>query len=144
MATQGVTGIGVSFRRWDGTDWVELAEVINIGGPTLSRATVEVVSLNASNAFKNFLAGYRDSGNVTFTMVFRRDTYEVIKEDYDSDSNANYEIYIEEAEETSFEFEGLVTEMPLVGIAGDSPITVDVTIKIDGEMTLNSGSGSAA
>ena len=144
MATQGVTGIGVSFRRWDGTDWVELAEVINIGGPTLSRATVEVVSLNVSNAFKNFLAGYRDGGVVTFTMVFRRDTYETMKEDYDSDSNANYEIYIEEAEETSFEFEGLVTEMPLVGIAGDSAITVDVTIKIDGEMTLNSGSGSAA
>jgi len=144
MATQGATGIGVSFRRWDGTDWVELAEVINVGGPTLSRATVEVVSLNVSNAFKNFLASYRDAGAVTFTMVFRRDTYETMKEDYDSDSNANYEIYIEAVENTSFEFEGLVTEMPLVGIAGDSVITVDVTIKIDGEMTLNSGSGSAA
>jgi len=143
MATQGVSGIGVSFRRWDGTDWVELAEVINIGGPTLSRATIEVVSLNVTDAFKNFLSGYRDSGDVTFTMVFRRDTYEVIMEDYESDDNGNYEIYIEAAEETSFEFEGLVTEMPLVGIAGDSPITVDVTIKIDGQITLNSGSGSA-
>ena len=57
--------------------------------------------------------------------------------DYDAQ---NYEIVLPDAENTTLEFEGLVTELPLT-VPADDKVTADVTIQITGEVTLNSGSG---
>ena len=42
---------------------------------------------------------------------------------------------------TSVEFLGLVTELPLT-IPTDDKVTADVTIKVSGQVTVNSGTGS--
>ena len=40
---------------------------------------------------------------------------------------------------TSLEFEGLITEMPIESVVVDDKISNTVTIKISGSVTLNSG-----
>ncbi len=144
MATsKAIAGIGTLFRRWDGANWVDIAEIINLAGPSMTRNTIPVVTLDSADGYIEYLSGFRDGGNLTFTMIFRRDTYLTIVTDFESDTLQNYELYFEQDDDdTSIEFEGLVSEMPLT-VPAEEKVTVDVTIKISGGPTLNSGSGSA-
>jgi predicted secreted protein len=74
-------------------------------------------------------------------MNFTRAAYELMKNDFEDNAPKNYEIVLPDADVTTLEFEGLVTELPL-SIEVDSQISADVTIKISGAVALNSGSGS--
>lgn len=144
MESQAIAGIGTLFRRWDGANWVNIAEIINLAGPSMTRNTIPVVTLDSIDGYIEYLSGFRDGGNLTFTMIFRRDTYQIALTDFESDTLQNYELYFpQDDEDTSIEFEGLVTEMPLT-VPAEEKMTVDVTIKISGRPTLNSGSGSSA
>ncbi len=142
MASEGIAGIGTLFRRWDGVNWVNISEIKNISGPSKSRTTIDVTSLDSTGGYKEFIAGLKDPGGVTLAMIFRRDTYDIMNDDFEDDLLQNYEIFLPDAEYTSFEFEGLVTELPL-NIPTDEAITMDVVIKVSGEVTVNSGSGSS-
>lgn len=143
MASSAISGVGTKFRRWSGSAWVDLAEVNTINGPTMSRETIDVTSLDSIGGYREFITGFRDAGTVTFGMNFTRANYELIKADFESDSIQNYEILLPDTDATSLEFEGIVTECPLT-IPMDDKITIDVTIKISGKPALNSGSGSGA
>lgn len=140
--SEATVGKQTSFRRWDGDNYVHLSEIVNITGPGKTRETIDVTSLDTEK-YREFITGMRDGGTYTFTMIFRRDTYDVIDNDFEDDDAQSYEVFLPDSEETSFEFEGLVTELPLT-IVPDDKITVDVSIKVTGEPVLNSGSGSSA
>ena len=143
MASQATAGVGTTFRRWDGADWVEIAEIKTITGPSKSRAVIDVTSLDSTGGYNEFIGGFRDGGTVVLAMIFRRDTFEIMNNDFEDSDLQNYEIFLPDTEYTSFEFEGLVVEIPLT-IAPEDAITVDVTIKVSGQPVINSGSGSSA
>lgn len=140
-----ITGVGTLFRRWDsaGSSWVSIGEVNDISGPGMSRDTVDTTHLGTAGGYRTFIAGFRDPGTYTFTMNFNRTDYETLKADFESDTLQNYEVILPDPDNTSFEFEGLVTEIPLT-IPPDDKVTVDVTIKISGPVDINSGAASAA
>lgn len=141
MASNAFSGVGAEFRRWDGAGaWAKLAEVNNISGPSMTRETIDVTSLDSAGGYREFIAGFRDAGTISMSMNFTRDNFDTIKGDFESDTRQNYEIVLPDTDNTSFEFEGLVTECPLT-IPPDDKVTIDVTIKISGEVTVNSGSG---
>jgi predicted secreted protein len=142
MASNAVAGVGTKFRRWNGSDWVDIAEINSITGPGMSRDTIDVTSLDSTGGYREFITGFRNAGTITLAMNFTRDTYDDMKADFESDNLQNYEIYLPDDENTSLEFEGLVTELPLT-IPADDKITADVTIQISGQVVVNSGSGSA-
>jgi len=142
MSSNATAGVGTSFRRWDGTNWVAIAEINSITGPGKTRDTIDVTSLDSTGGYREFIGGFRDGGTVTLPMNFTRDTYDLMNTDFESDVLKNYEIYLPDTGGTSFEFEALVTELGLA-IPADDKITSDVTLKISGQITVNSGSGSA-
>lgn len=141
MASNAVAGVGTQFRRWNGSDWVDIAEINSITGPGMSRDTIDVTSLDSTGGYREFITGFRNAGTVTLAMNFTRATYDDMKADFESDALQNYEIFLPDDEATSLEFEGLVTELPLT-IPADDKITADVTIQISGQVIVNSGSGS--
>jgi len=141
MSSLAVAGVGTEFRRWSGSAWVAQAEIKQITGPSKTKDVIDVTSLDSTDKYREFITGFRNAGTVTMTLVFRRDTYDQMNEDYESDDLQNYEIVLPDAENTTLEFEGLVTELPLT-IPPDEAITFDVTIQISGKVTVNSGSGS--
>ena len=143
MASNAISGVGTLFRRWSGTAWVNIAEITQISGPGKTRETIDVTSLDSTGGYREFIAGFRDAGNIQLTMNFSRSTYELMNDDFESDEVQNYEIVLPDGETTSLEFEGLVTELPLE-IVGDDKITNTVTIKVTGQPTINSGSGSGS
>jgi len=141
MASAAVSGVGTVFQRWSGSAWVAIAEVNSISGPSMTRETIDVTSLDSVGGYREFIAGFRDAGNVQLSMNFTRTTFELMKDDFESDTVQNYEITLTDAETTSLEFEGLVIECPLEVPTGDK-VTSSVNIKVTGEVTINSGSGS--
>jgi hypothetical protein len=72
-----------------------------------------------------------------------------MKNDFESDVAQNYEIVLPDKDEdgdylySSFEFEGLVTELPLE-IPTDDKVTANVTIKINGFVAFNTGSNTGS
>ena len=141
--SNAISGVGTKFRRWDGANWDDIAEINSITGPNKSRDTIDVTSLDSTGGYREFIGGFRDGGTVTLPMNFTRSTYEVMNTDFESAVLQNYEILLPDVELTSFEFVGLVTELGL-GIPADDKVTADVTIKVSGQVVLNSGSGSEA
>ncbi len=143
MASNAISGVGTKFRRWNTMSgvWENLAEVNSISGPSMTRDFIDVTSLDSTGGYREFIAGFRDGGTVNLTMNFTRTTYDLMKTDFEDDAAQNYEILLPDNDATSFEFEGLVTELPLE-IPTDDKVTANVTIKIVGQVTVNSGSGS--
>jgi len=141
--SNAIAGVGTKFRRWTAGVWVDIAEVNSISGPTMTRDFIDVTSLDSTGGYREFIAGFRDGGTVSLTMNFTRATYDVMKADFEDDTSQNYEIFLADTDETSFEFAGLVTELPLE-IPTDDKITANVTMKVVGQVTINSGSGSGA
>lgn len=138
-----VTGIGTVFNRWSGVAWEALADITSISGPDKARETVDVTTLSSTGGYREFIGSLRDGGSVTLGMNFTRASYDIIDTDYESDTLKNYEIILPDSENTSFEFEGLVTELGL-DTPIDDKITANVTIKISGGVVINSGAQSAS
>ncbi len=144
MASSAVAGVGTIIQKWDGASaWDRIAEVTNIAGPTMSRELIDVTSLDSTGGYREFIAGFRDAGTIVLSMNFTRAGLDIFKADFENDTAQNYEIVLPDVGSTSLEFEGLVSEMPLT-IPTDSQITMEVTIKITGPVTVNSGSNSSA
>lgn len=139
--SNAISGVGTLFRRWNGSSWNNLAEVNSITGPGKSRDTIDVTSLSSTGGYREFIAGFRKGGTVVLKMNFTRYNYDLLNDDFEDDDMHNYGIILPDSEETAIEFEGLVTELPLT-IPTDDKITVDVTIQISGQPTVNSGGSS--
>lgn len=139
--SNAIAGVGTLFRRWSGSAWANIAEVNSIQGPNKSRETIDVTSLDSTGGYREFIASFRDGGTVQLTMNFTRSTYDTMNDDFESDTAQSYEIVLPDDENTSLEFVGLVTEVPLF-ITTDDKVTANVTIKVTGQPVINSGSGS--
>jgi predicted secreted protein len=142
MASNAISGVGTLFRRWNGSSWDNIAEVNSISGPTMSRDTIDVTSLDSTGGYREYIGGFRDGGTISLTMNFTNATYVVMQTDYEDENSHHYEIVLPDTESTSLEFVGVVTEVPLE-ITADDKVTSSVTIKITGAVTVASGSGSA-
>lgn len=143
MATQAISGVGVEFHRWNGSHWDAIAEITSIKGPGMKRETIEVTSLDSTGGWKEFIAGFREAGTLSLSMNFRRGNLDLFMEDFESDVEQNYEIVIPDADTTTIEFTGLVTELPL-SISAKDAITNDITIQITGQPVINSGVNSGS
>ena len=106
----------------------------------MSRDFIDTTALDTTGGYRTFITGFRDAGQVTLNMNFTRSTYEMMQTDFESASAQNYEIVLPDDDNTTLEFEGYVTELPL-SVTPDDKITANVTIKVSGQPTLNSGSG---
>jgi len=142
MASKAISGVGTRVRRWDGSDWADVAEINSVTGPNKTRDVIDVTSLDSTGGYREFIAGFRDSGTVSLPMNFTRETYDLMNADFEDQDKQNYEIVLPDTEDTTFEFIGLVTELGL-GVPIDDKITADCTIKVSGKVTVNSGANSS-
>ena len=138
MASTAIAGVGTKFKRWGGSTWVEIAEINSITGPSMSRDTIDVTSLDSTGGYREFITGFRNAGTVVLAMNFTRETYETMLNDFESNTIQNYQIVLPDVENTGLDFEGLVSELPLT-IPADDKVTADVTIQVTGKVYLSSG-----
>jgi len=135
-----IAGVGAQFYRWDGTDWDAIAEVRAIIGPSANRDTVDVTSLDTQEGYREFTAGFCDGGVVSLAVSFTRDTYELFRADFESNSSHFYGIMLADEDQTFLDFEGLVTELP-IAIASDDKVDVNIKIQLTGAIGTDASSG---
>lgn len=140
MASNAISGVGTKIYRRTaaGGEWLPMAEVNSISGPGMSRETIDVTSLDSNAGYREFISGIRDAGTVSLSMNFTNDTYSQAKADFESDVANEYKIVVNNPTQTTLQFYGLVTELPL-NIEVADKISADVTIKISGAVTLTDG-----
>lgn len=140
--SNAMSGVGTVIQKWSASSqWLAIAEVTNISGPGFTRDLIEVTSLDSTGGWREFIPGFRDGNNVVLSMNYTRASLDEFLADFESDEVQNYEIIL--PDDTSIEFEGFVQEFPLT-IPTDAQITMEVTIKITGAPTVNSGQNSSA
>jgi predicted secreted protein len=94
-------------------------------------------SLDSSGGYREFIPSFRDPGEVTLNMNFTRDVYVLLNTDFEASTTQNFDIVFPDAQNTSLDFDGYVTGIT-IGIPTDDKVTMDVTIKITGVVTLTS------
>lgn len=129
--TDAIAGVGTVFTR----DSVAIAEIRNISGPGMTRDFIDVSNLDSTAGYREFIAGFRDGGELTFSMNFTIGGYDDLLLDYESESVQSYELILPDSGTTTFSFSGFVTNLPL-NITPDDAVTVDVTIKISGQVSM--------
>lgn len=144
MPSNAIAGVGIELRRYNtGTSkWERLAEILSYDGPNKKRDTIDVTNMDSTDGYKEFIGGFRDSGELKCPMNFTRDTYDLMNEDFESETKQTYELAIPDADNTTLSFLGLVTDL---GFKADTSkqVQADVTIKVSGKITIDSGSGPA-
>jgi len=138
---EALAGVGTKFMRWNTSTmtWDEIGAINSITGPGMSRSTFDTTTLDTEGGYKTFKAGFRNSGTVGLNMNFTRDTYELMKTDFEDNDAQDYQILLPDDDATSLAFSGLVIELPLA-IPTDDKVTANVTIQISGPVGLESGS----
>ena len=141
MASEAFAGVGTKFQRWSGSVWEDIAEVNAIEGPGMTKDTIEVTSIDTDAGYNEFITGFAEGGTVTLDMNFTRETYEIMKDDFESDAVCNYRIQLADydSEPSTFTFGGLVIELPM-GISADDKVTADVVIQVTSQVVLDIGS----
>jgi len=134
------SGMGTHFRRFNSTThkWETIGSITKIGGPDKKRETQDTTALDTVGGYRTFIGGLRDGGSIKLSMIFTRDTYELMNRDFESDVTKDYMITLPDEDRTTFEFSGLVTELPLS--VDEKIITADCSIKISGVVSIESGS----
>ena len=137
MSVTPIAGVGTVFNRKDPTnqEFVAIASINSIEGPTMSRDTIDTTALDTVGGYRTFITGFRNAGTITLAMNFTATGFTLMKTDFESNDVQQYQIVLPDDDETTLTFYGLVTEMPL-SIPTDDKVTVKVTIQISGPVTL--------
>jgi len=134
---QGIAGIGTVINRWDGSQWVPIANINSASGPGSERTTIDVTTLDSTGGYREFITGLRDGGEFTFGMNFVVAGYLIMKDDFEDDDLQQYSVIFPDTSNTTLVFDGIVTALP-IDIPLDDKITCNVTIKISGEIDVTS------
>jgi len=138
-----IAGAGTQLKRYNPqlTQWEVIAEVNSITGPGMTRETIDTTALDTEGGYRTFIPSFKDAGELVLAMNFTRDVLEIMLADFESDSLKQYEIIFPDDDNTTINFTAFVTALGLA-VTTDDKVTQDVTIKISGAPSINSGSGS--
>jgi predicted secreted protein len=139
-------GKGTEFRIWGTFDssvqhWKTIASILEISMPEETADTTETTTMDTAGNHRTYMVTLLDGGEVSLTLLFDRDDFELFRDDYIGRAEQNYEIVLPDSTSTSMEFGGLVTSIS-VGVPLDDKMVYEVTLKVTGEPTIDSGSGS--
>ncbi len=134
--TEAVSGFGTQLV-WNTNDVVEM---LTISGPNQSMDTIEVTSHDSADAFKEFIAGLKDGGEVTFAGNFIKtdaDGQISMHTDFQAGTKRDWVIKMPgwTASAPQFSGSGLLTAFDVDFPHGDK-ISVSGTIKVSGKPVL--------
>lgn len=142
MSTNATIGFGTLFKTGNGAVpeiFTTLAEVTNITPPAMARDTVDVTHELSPEAWREFIAGLKDGGEVSVEMNFvpgQSDAAALMAELALSGSAALKNRQIVFPDGSVFAFAAILTayepDAPI-----DDKMSASVTFKVSGKPTLN-------
>ncbi|MGW2260272.1 phage tail tube protein [Streptomyces sp. NPDC001780] len=134
----GINGFGVKLKRGDGAAtevFTEIADITNLGGPGLSRETVDVTSHGSPDAWMEFVGGLKDAGEVSVDINYQPAKHDLLVDDFDDEEPRSYQIVFPDEAATTWTIKALLTgfepEAPY-----DDKLSASLTLKVSGKPTL--------
>lgn len=124
-------------------DSTEVAGLTSIGGLELSADTIDVTTLASDGAYREFIGGFKDGGEVSLEGYFEPEEGKGQKELYDLFESRETETFKIQFPNNiaSWEFDGVVTGFSTSADLED-PLAFSCTIKVSGRPQLTVGSSS--
>ncbi|MGW3936439.1 phage tail tube protein [Streptomyces phaeochromogenes] len=133
----GENAFGTQLKRGDGEVsevFTAIADVTNIGGPGLSRETLDVTSHGSPNGWMQFLGGLKDPGEVSADINYQPSVHDVFVDDFEDSEPRNYQLVFPDG--TTWAFPAILTgfepEAPY-----DDKLSASLTFKVSGKPTLS-------
>lgn len=117
---------------------VAVGNLSSIGGLELSADTIDVTTLDSEGGYREFIAGFKDAGEVALEGILDTTTGKGQKEIYDlfeSGAVSDFQIVFPTASKTTWDFKGVVTGFSTSADLED-PLAFSSTIKVSGAPTL--------
>jgi predicted secreted protein len=138
MATEARVGMGSRFEIGDGADpevYTQLAEVININPPSMSRDALDATHMLSPEQWREFVPGLKDGGEVSVDMNFipggAGETQ--IMANLAADNTANYRITFPNG--VSWTFAAFCTGFE-PSVPHDDKMSATATFKVSGKPTF--------
>lgn len=114
-----------------------IAQVRDITGPGLSLDTLDVTTHDSADAWREFVGGLKDGGEVSMELVYDPDsvTQTALRVDLDARVVRNFKLIFPDATSTTWSFAATVTQLEPSAPVEDE-LTASVTLKVTGEPTL--------
>ncbi len=133
MTSSAIHGFGTTLKGSKAGTIGELIS-ITIGGLTVDM--IEVSNMDSPDAYKEFIAGMIDAGEITFSGNYLKTTFNALKTSADGRTAEDWTVTFPDS--ASWKGSGYVS-----GISGTSPnddkITADITIKLTGKPEFSAG-----
>jgi len=123
---------------------ITVAKLSSIGGLELSADTIDTTALDSDGGYREFIAGFKDAGEVAVEGYFVPATGQGQKELYDlfeSGATEDFAIVFPASLNAQWEFKGIVVGFSTSADLED-PLAFSATIKVSGAPTLTVGAGS--
>lgn len=135
MATNTSIGYGATFARDSGGGvFADIAEVVSITPPQMSRDTPDATHLASPDGYREFISGLRDGGEISLELNFvpADATQTLLRTDFDGDAPVDYQItFPDTSNVTATAFvTALSPSVPL-----DDKMALSVTLKVTGKPT---------
>jgi len=117
-----------------------IAEVTEIGGPSLALDPLDVTSHTSPGAFREFIGGLLDGGEVTFTINYvptnaTQDATTGLIADMIARTVRNFQLIFPDVGSTQWSFAALITAFePAEPV--DDRLSAELTLKVTGQPTL--------
>jgi len=133
--------LGTKLQIGTGTP-VTVAGLTSIGGLELSADTIDITTLDSDGAYREFIAGFKDAGEVSLEGYLELEPEKGQKDLYDLFESGDVEDFTILFPDNmgSWQFKGVVTGFSTSADLED-PLSFSATIKVSGKPILVTGAG---
>lgn len=137
--TEAISAMGTYLRR----NGVEIAEVTNIGGPSMSAEVIDATHLRSPGMWREKIGGVKDAGELTFDLNFiiANATHNAATGMLSAFAGStapptdDYDIVFPDAAATVWSFRGFVSDFE-TGAEVDGKLEASLTVTLSGAPTL--------
>lgn len=122
------------------TNPVTVARLSSINGLELSADTIDVTTLESEGGYREFIAGFKDAGEVALEGYFvptvgkgQKELYDLFESGADEDYTIQFPNNI-----AKWDFKGVVTGFA-TGASLEDPLSFSATVKVSGKPALTTG-----
>jgi hypothetical protein len=138
--TQAIKAQGTELKVTIGGTPQTISEVLSLGGPTLSSDLIDVTNHSSPGAYKEFILGGKDGGEVSFDINYdpphlTHNASTGLLAMYDAQSTEAFTLVFKSTPNYTWTFNGIIQDFQPNAEIG-SQLTASVTVKVTGQPTL--------
>lgn len=135
----GVDGYGCQLQRSDmagSPTFTAIAGVTNVGGPEIERETYDVTDHSSPDAWREFIGGLKDGGEVSIEVNYDPRVHDVLVADFDDELPRDYRVVWPAITGAQWDFKAIMTGFSPEG-PHDDKLAAEVTFKVTGKPVLS-------